>query len=134
MGQRHQAFVIARIRPAGGGPPRLRCIAAFHHQWCYGTLPLGATRRFLTLVKQKSNADIIKAEIRAIEGKYTDRQDFPAVPCPFVAFLLASSWTTDLEDPKNRYISGRLFSHSILNANMESGAGGKEYFACFSIE
>jgi hypothetical protein len=99
MGQRHQAFIIARVVPHGGTKHQYRCIAAFHHQWCYGKLPLQATRRLLTLVKQKDNADIIRAEIRSINGKYGslgNKPDVPDVPCPYVALLLATCWSTDL--------------------------------------
>jgi hypothetical protein len=95
MGQRHQAFIITRVIPHGGTKPLYRCIAAFHHQWCYGKLPLQATRRLLTLVKQKDNAEIIRAEIQSIHGKYGTigtKPKIPSVPCPYIALLLAISW------------------------------------------
>jgi hypothetical protein len=127
MGQRHQAFAIARIVLRGRTEPQYRCIAAFHHQWCYGKLPLKATRRFLTLIKQKSNAEIIRAEIQSIDGKYGalgEKPDIPAVPCPYTALLLATCWSIDLkEDPV--YISGVSFTNDILDARMNSGDGRK---------
>ncbi|KAK0190980.1 hypothetical protein F5146DRAFT_1121358 [Armillaria mellea] len=64
MGQRHQVSAIAKVIPKGYTRAYYRCIAAWHHQWCYGTLPLKATRRFLTLLKQKNNAEIVLDEIR----------------------------------------------------------------------
>ena len=125
MGQRHQAFVIALIRAHGSDRATYRCIAALHHQWCYGCLPLNATARFLDLVKNENNARIIKAEINAIQGKYgrwKEAPKLPDVPCPYAALLLATSWTTDLE---TSYTSGVTFANDILEADMGSGDGGK---------
>ena len=59
MGQRHQLFIIARLRPYGAAedsPPLYRCVAAFHSQWLYGCLALRSARRILTLIKKKENA------------------------------------------------------------------------------
>jgi hypothetical protein len=131
MGQRHQAFVIARVRPHSADsstPPKYRCIAAFHHQWCYGRLPLHATHRFITQVKQKNNAEIIRSEIAVIQGKFgrcKKKPKIPSIPCPFTAFLLATNWSVDLEDLDVPYASGISFSNSALPADMGSGEGGE---------
>lgn len=133
MGQRHQAFVIARVRPysTSAMPPKYRCIAAFHHQWCYGRLPLKATHRFITQVKQKANVEIIRSEIAAIQGKFRDRNwgsqgpEIPYIPCPFTAFLLATNWSVDLEIPGDPYTSVGSFAGGMLPADMDSGGGGE---------
>jgi hypothetical protein len=81
----------------------------------------------LTLVKQKDNADIIRAEIRSINGKYGslgNKPDVPDVPCPYVALLLATCWSTDLA-VDSLYASSISFSNNILEAGMKSGDGGK---------
>ncbi|KAJ7597531.1 hypothetical protein C8J56DRAFT_920300 [Mycena floridula] len=124
MGQRHQAFVIARVVPHGEKKPAYRCIAAVHHQWCYGRLPLKALDRFLKLVKQPNNAEIVLEEIQLIQGKYGRHQQTPEivdVPCPFTSFLLSSAWAVDLEDPY--YYSGVKYPGSVLPANMGSFEG-----------
>ena len=123
MGQRHQAFLIARVIPYGETKPQYRCIAAYHHQWCYGSLPLAATRRFLTLVKQKENAEIVREEVRAIDGKYGTYEDndpeIPGVPCPFAVALLGMSWNVDLSDSEDlMYCSGRSFHDDVLEAGL----------------
>lgn len=131
MGQRHQAFVIARVRPHSADPstpPKYRCIAAFHHQWCYGRLPLVAAHRFITQVKNKDHAEIILGEIDAIQGQYGrwgQTPQLPRVPCPFTAFLLATNWSVDLEDPSSPYASGVSFSNAALPADLSSGGGGE---------
>jgi hypothetical protein len=136
MGQRHQAFVIARVRPHSGDsstPPKYRCIAAFHHQWCYGRLPLHATHRFITQVKQKDNAEIIRSEIAAIQGKFGRWGEEPALPrfpCPFTAFLLATNWSVDLEDIDFPYASGISFTNGALDADMGSREGGECLSTC----
>ncbi|KAI0062141.1 hypothetical protein BV25DRAFT_1778057, partial [Artomyces pyxidatus] len=101
-------FVIARILPHGDAPmsPRYRCIAAFHHQFCYGSLPVRATHRFITLVKQKENTEIIAAElitILGLYGRWDEEPKIPRVPAPFVTFLLATCWTTTSMSRKMEY-------------------------------
>ena len=132
MGQRHQVYLIARVlsRVAPHGKPldktRYRCIAALHHQWCYGRLPLWATTRFITLIKQKENAEIIREEINNIHGLYgifRTPPKLPEVPCPFVHFLMHSAWTSDLNDPKEFYES----SATVLPAGMGTRQGGMEF-------
>jgi hypothetical protein len=75
MGQRFQAFIIARVVPYGGKTARYRCVGAIHHQWCYGRLPLKALRRFLTSVKEPLNAQIIRHELEGLHGKYAPSSD-----------------------------------------------------------
>ncbi|KAF8971382.1 hypothetical protein BDZ97DRAFT_1913870 [Flammula alnicola] len=113
MGQRHQVYIIARVVPHGNpDKPNYRCIGALHHQWCYGSLPLKAATRFLTLMKQKDNAEIIREEVRALNGLYgSTMREVPVIPntpCPFTSFLLSSAWTTDLSEPDNMYGSNTM--------------------------
>ncbi|KAI0922000.1 hypothetical protein AcW2_006816 [Taiwanofungus camphoratus] len=140
MGQPLQAYVIARVQPHGppDTPPKYRCIAAYHHQWCYGRLPLYALRRFLTLVKQKDNARIIRAEIRSIDGKYgrwlePEGPKMPRTPCPFTAGLLGVSWTTDLDTTGGPYLSGVSFTHSLLHADTGSRTAGGDAISIIDV-
>ncbi|KAI0741109.1 hypothetical protein C8Q76DRAFT_607790 [Earliella scabrosa] len=115
MGQRHQAFLIARVRPIQG-PPSYRCVGAFHHQWCQDKAPLRATRRFIRLLQRSENAAVVRGELRALDGKYEARPGrLPSVPCPFTLSLLGMAWTTCMDE---RYYSGVTFKQSILDANM----------------
>ncbi|KAI0045830.1 hypothetical protein FA95DRAFT_1560805 [Auriscalpium vulgare] len=137
MGQRHQAFVIARVRPHGDAstPPKYRCIAAFHHQWCYGTLPLRATMRFITLLKQDDNAELVRAELATLHGKYGrwgEEPRIPKVPADFVAFLLATSWSVALES-EDGYASGISFANDVLYADMSVGAGADDSITIIDV-
>ncbi|KAI0722008.1 hypothetical protein C8T65DRAFT_600699 [Cerioporus squamosus] len=130
MGQRHQAFLIARVRPHGSPPDHpgnRRCIAAFHHQWCYGSLPLRAMRRLVSLVSQPDNAAIIRAELRAIDGKFgscgAEEPIIPDIPCPYTASLLGCGWTTQLGDENEFYSSGTTLEHALLPADMDCWGG-----------
>lgn len=128
MGQRHQVYLIARVTPHGKplGETRYRCIAALHHQWCYGRLPLQAATRFINLIKQKENAEIIREEINDIHGLYGEfgtLPELPEVPCPFAHFLMHSAWTSDLNDPKEFYESRGC----VLPAGMGTRHGGTEF-------
>ena len=127
MGQRHQVFLIARVTPYSKplGETRYRCVAALHHQWCYGRLPLNAATRFFTLIKQKENAEIIREEILNIHGLYgifRTRPQLPEVPCPFTHYLMQSAWSSNLNDPNDFYESGSL----VLPAGMSCTDGGME--------
>ncbi|KAF8211219.1 hypothetical protein K438DRAFT_1663649 [Mycena galopus ATCC 62051] len=126
MGQRHQVFLVARVaaRSESAAKPRYRCLAAYHHQWCYGRLPLVAARRFLTLIKQKDNCKVVREELRSLAGKYgegTSEPKMPDVPCPYSTFLMASAWCVDLEPPV--YGSGVSFKNSVMDAHMGSTEG-----------
>lgn len=121
MGRRHQVFAIAKVRPYGYSESHYRCVAAYHHEWCWEDLPLLALRRCLLLIKQARNAEILRAELRTIEGKYSRNEleahavnVTPCAPCPFMAFILAVSWTTELED--GLYASGSTFHDGLLHA------------------
>ncbi|RDX52980.1 hypothetical protein OH76DRAFT_1553682 [Lentinus brumalis] len=108
MGQRHQVFLLARVRPHGappGHPGTRRCIAALHHQWCFGSLPLRAMRRLITLISQPDNATVVRAEVRAIQDRYGGPEVDSDTPCPFTANLLLTAWTVDL-DLESFYASG----------------------------
>ncbi|KIY66122.1 hypothetical protein CYLTODRAFT_378308 [Cylindrobasidium torrendii FP15055 ss-10] len=130
MGQRHQAFVIAKVVPHDGTRAYYRCIVAWHHQWCYGTLPLKATARFIELLKHPNHAAIVRHEIAAIHGKYGRYGQKPAIPhmpCGFTAWLLAQAWEYDLElnsPTEEPYITGTSFRNSLLPAGMGSHGGG----------
>ena len=131
MGQRHQVFLIARVKSKAHGETlaetRYRCIAALHHQWCYGRLPLRAARRFLTLAKQVDNAQIIREELRNFDNATSSK-----IPCPYSLFLLASAWTVDLT-PGEEYNS----RGHILSAEMGSSDGGSSFLSltfCFWLK
>ncbi|KAK0242739.1 hypothetical protein EDD85DRAFT_300916 [Armillaria nabsnona] len=126
MGQRHQVFAIAKVIPKGDTRAYYRCVAAWHHQWCYGTLPLKATRRFLTLLEQKDNAEIVLDEIRRVQNKYgrwREKPELPDLPCSYISFLMGSAWNVDLEDPADPYFHRGTFLGSILEADMGSTEG-----------
>lgn len=130
MGQRHQAFMVACIVPYGMQTARYRCIGALHQQWCYGSLPLLADLRFLTLIKQPENLEVIREEMRALDGLYgcwLQEPKLPQVPCPFTQFLLGSAWSVDLDDPVDAY------SAQVLNlwADMGPKDGGLHYPGLF---
>ncbi|KAF5338855.1 hypothetical protein D9758_015579 [Tetrapyrgos nigripes] len=134
MGQRHQVFLIARLVPHGSttGQAYYRCIVAHHHQWCYGTLPLKGTRRFLALLKNENNAEIIRDEIRRAQGVYgrnvkgtADERGplMPLMPCPYALFLLTQAWDCDVGDVKDSYASGAGLDSGALSPNMPSFGG-----------
>ncbi|KAE9402177.1 hypothetical protein BT96DRAFT_918379 [Gymnopus androsaceus JB14] len=125
MGQRHQAFIVARVVPHGStdGKAYYRCLGARHHQWCYGSLPLRAADRFLTLMKNPVNAAIIREEVKSVQGKYGrhgEKPGIPKVPCPYSVFLLALAFNFDLEE---NYTSGGPFEHGLLPAGMGCWGG-----------
>ena len=121
MGQRHQVFLIARVRPTHG-PPAYRCIGAFHHQWCYGTLPLRALHRFLRLLQRKENAAVVQGELEDLDGKYDRSGRIPPAPCPYTIALLGTAWSSDLI---TTYFSSISLKYQILDANMGCWDGGK---------
>ncbi|KAJ7276309.1 hypothetical protein B0H12DRAFT_1005119 [Mycena haematopus] len=124
MGQRHQIFLVARVAMRSIAEPRYRCLGAYHHQWCYGRLPLIAARRFLTLIKQQDNVELVREELRALQGNYgegTTEPRMPNVPCPYTTFLMASAFCVDLESPF--YGSGVSFRNSVMQAHMGSTDG-----------
>jgi hypothetical protein len=130
MGQRHQVFLIARVVPHGSttGQAYYRCIAAHHHQWCYGSLPLRATRRFLTLIQNENNAQIIRDEIRRVQsvyGRHGQKPAMPLMPCPYTLLLLIQAWNVDLSDLEQPYTSGAGLDSGVLSPDMGSFDGGE---------
>ncbi|KAK7035561.1 hypothetical protein VNI00_011854 [Paramarasmius palmivorus] len=105
MGRRHQVFLIARLIPASSGKQtqaRYRCIAGLHHQWCYGYLPISATRRFFNLLKNPDNAEIVRDEIRRAHGRYGRQGQDPEIPdmaFPYIQMLLTQAFYLDINDP-----------------------------------
>lgn len=83
-----------------------------------------ATARFIRLLKNEHNSEIVRHELAAIQGKYGRSGQKPRMinaPCGYLAFLLAQAWNFDLED---NYISGTSFLNSLLPADMGSMDGG----------
>ncbi|KAF8914571.1 hypothetical protein CPB85DRAFT_1251986 [Mucidula mucida] len=117
MGQRHQVFVIAKVIPHGGTQAYYRCIAAWHHQWCYGRLPLLATRRFITLLKQKNNAALVQYEIASFTASLGDMIK------PRTSVVHRQAWNVDIEIKPKPYFSGGTFFNSLLDASMGSSHG-----------
>ncbi|KAK7030233.1 hypothetical protein VNI00_014250 [Paramarasmius palmivorus] len=122
MGQRHQAFLIARLTPHGERTnAHYRCIAAIHHQWCCGCVPLSGTRRFLALVKNPDNAVILLDEICRAQGKYGRQGEEPKVPeaaFPYAQMLLTLAFFLDVDDPRGGYSSGGGIEWAFVNPNM----------------
>lgn len=127
MGQRHQAFLIARVRARGATNATYRCVAAYHHQWCYGTLPVQAAHRFITLIKQPDNADVIREELLALDGRYGAARaspEIPDVPCKFLLTVLGNSWDAYV-DKDEAQASGTCLEGCTLSANMSCWDGGR---------
>ena len=105
MGHRHRAFVIARVRPYGaekGSPGVYRCVAAFHHQWCYGMAAVRAVGRLAFMVKQRETADAVRAELRGIDGLYGEQglePMCPERPCPLILTLLCHAYVSSPDSP-----------------------------------
>ncbi|KAF4565392.1 hypothetical protein EYR36_001963 [Pleurotus pulmonarius] len=116
MGQRHQAFLIAKVPHSHKGNIRheYQCVAAIHHQWCYGTLPARAARRFLDLAKVPTTAELIRFELRHLEENEGIRGRHS--PSPYLLYILSLAFSADLE---RGYTSSTLFE----NATMDSFGG-----------
>ncbi|KAJ3530372.1 hypothetical protein NMY22_g8601 [Coprinellus aureogranulatus] len=114
MGQRHQLFLVARVSKAPGSPKAYRCVAAFHHQWCYGRLPLRCVARFKHLARVKDNADLIQRDLdRYPEGV----EKSSAIPCPFISFLARGAFSTDNEcDYGEPYSTGVLLEPAHMGS------------------
>ncbi|KAG6819691.1 hypothetical protein H0H93_009603 [Arthromyces matolae] len=127
MGERHQAFLVVKIVPHEGTKAKYRCIAAMHHQSCYGRLPLRAVRRFLTLMKKPLHQKIIREELRALDNHYGGWRQTPKIPgnpCPYSSFLLSVSFNIDCsEDIEDAYVSGLGIRPTMLHADMGSFQG-----------
>lgn len=99
MGQPHQLFLVARVRPAPGEPKEYRCVAAFCHNWCYAKLPLYCANRFKRLARTKANAALIQ---RDLDLYHEGVQHSPETPCPYISFLASAAFTTDLDHVGDR--------------------------------
>ncbi|KAJ3504997.1 hypothetical protein NLJ89_g7647 [Agrocybe chaxingu] len=136
MGEKHQVFLIARIVPDGKpSEARYCCIAALHHQWTYGCLALKAVARFIALVKQKDNLEIIHDEIRSVNelyGSLEPQQKLPRVLCPYLQFLACVAWCVHFsaEPYEAMYAPDSI----ILPASMASFDGGKSYTVSAELE
>ena len=101
LGSKHLVYLIARVIPYGEDKPRYRCICVLRPSTLCsaGSARLLSLDRFLTAIKQKDNAEIIREEIRSLDGRYgrnLQQPSVPAVPCPYTAALLAATWMTGL--------------------------------------
>ena len=92
MGSQHEFYLIAKIKPHGGGKATYRCIGALCAQWYHGSMPVSAARRAIQLFRVPDNAQIVQEELRAIDGKYgahgSEKPIISARPCPYSLFLL----------------------------------------------
>lgn len=123
----HRIFAVASIRPSGFpvGETKYRCVAALRTERCSGIVAVKAMLRCLILAGQRENAEVIRAELRTIDGKYGrwgGDPKIPDVPCPYVAFVLGAAYTTDLSTPGDFY-----YSHaSFLSADIGSTEAGPD--------
>ncbi|KAG6882761.1 hypothetical protein C0992_010735, partial [Termitomyces sp. T32_za158] len=95
-----------------------------HHQWCYGVLPLRATKRLFTLLRKPENAAFVIEELRALDGKYGRPGEsplMPAIPCPISSFLMLSAFNFALADDAEENYHGCTFVP--LDCNMGSDEG-----------
>ncbi|KAJ3535280.1 hypothetical protein NMY22_g6559 [Coprinellus aureogranulatus] len=115
MGQRHQLFLIARVRPRPGERKEYRCVAAFHHQWCYGRLPLRCVSRFRHLAKVKANADLIR---RDLDNYHLGVERSDDIPCPYISFLASMAFSLDIEGDYagNTYISNVCYEPASMGS------------------
>ena len=103
MGHRHQAFIVARVRPHGaapqGTPGEYQCLAAFFHNWCWdGIFPVLAVRRFITMITRRETADIARGELRQLGVQGWEPVD-TSRPCPFILSLLCHAYTSSPDSP-----------------------------------
>ena len=112
LGSKHLVYLIARVIPYDENEPKYRCVCVLRPSTLCSTGParLLSLDRFLRAIKQKDNAGIIREEIRSLDWQYgrnLERPVIPAVPCPYVASLLATTWLTglSLELPWFDYVS-----------------------------
>ncbi|KAG2341956.1 hypothetical protein BDR05DRAFT_416375 [Suillus weaverae] len=101
MGEQQHIFVITRVRTAGSGSTKYRCVAAYHVTQCRGAMALCCLLRFLAVVKHGSNREVIESEMNALHEKYCSNEDLPAVCCPSITFLMAMCWGTKFIIPGN---------------------------------
>ncbi len=93
MGQRHQIFVVARVRD------RYRTLAVVHRQWLYEMGPVERCLRLIHIFEAASNQIPIKQELRAARNKDDDFWTIDLVePFPFIAtcLLIGSSFEPEI--------------------------------------
>lgn len=91
----HQVFIIARVKARGASQATYRSIAGYRQHYCDGDGALEATLRFLHALKQPENADVVREEIRSLDGHYGAPGEKPEpsdMPCGFLSTVLAASW------------------------------------------
>ncbi|KAL8791509.1 MAG: hypothetical protein Q9213_000126 [Squamulea squamosa] len=92
MGQRHQLFVIAKIRN------RFRTLAVVHHQWLYEVGPLERCIRLTQIFQAESNRSAIEQELRAArekDGGFWATKESQPFPCIATCLLVGSSFDPD---------------------------------------
>ncbi|KAI0359614.1 hypothetical protein OH77DRAFT_1042688 [Trametes cingulata] len=124
--RRHQVFLVAYVQPREG-PRAYRCVAAFHHDYSYGSIALRSAYRFLKTTSMSDNESVIRAELQELDGKYGrpgDADDgMPKIPCPYTAYLLGTSWTTHLDDSTgDMSFNAITLTLRILDVNMSCRA------------
>ncbi|KAH8795973.1 hypothetical protein DL96DRAFT_1722516 [Flagelloscypha sp. PMI_526] len=128
MGQRHQAYLIARVVAHDATKATYRCVSAWHNQWCYGRFPPRGVRRFIDLASNRNNAEIILEELKNIDRKYGVvgplQPRIPKIPLPFTTFLFGCAFDVDLNALNSIYASGHHFLNSTLDAAMNPSQGG----------
>ncbi|EEB98626.1 hypothetical protein MPER_01833 [Moniliophthora perniciosa FA553] len=110
MAESHKAFLIARLIPSSSkgeqSQASYRCIAVLHHKRRYNFPQVAATRRFLDLLSNTENADIVRDEVRRAQGKYGRQVERPAMPFmsfPCAQFLFSQAWNMDIDNPDTPY-------------------------------
>ncbi|KAF5324429.1 hypothetical protein D9611_004055 [Ephemerocybe angulata] len=113
MGQRHQIYIIARPPlKAGGKPGEYRCIAAFHHQWYYGKLPLKGTNRLKHLARREANAALIENEVQSFYSRFDPKERDESCPCPYTTHLAKIAFDlspSELDDHVNTSRVSNIF-------------------------
>jgi hypothetical protein len=87
-------------------------MAAFHHRWCYGKLPLLCVTRLKHLAAAKANAALIRRDLdRYRDGVKKSR----TIPCPYTSFLAGTAFTVDIDrDNPLKYFSEILYRPATL--------------------
>ena len=71
----------------------------------------------MTLISQPENAAISRTEIQCFADKmYFGSKRYSRVPCPYIASILASAFTTNLEEG-DFYCSGFELEDVVIPAN-----------------
>ncbi|KAI0740997.1 hypothetical protein C8Q76DRAFT_641643 [Earliella scabrosa] len=115
-------FLVAQIGGPQYGAFSYRSVGAFHHRNCSGLHALRALSRFFSLLEQKENAALVRADLRLYDAahRYHRQEDLTClphldVPCPYTFSLLAIAWTTDLQFRNDYYVSGTSLDHGLMD-------------------